>query len=147
MGNNIRISKKHGLNPTLLTCFWCGEETGEIALLGKIDKEDSAAPMRCVLNYEPCEKCKKLFSQGIHVIGCTEERPSNGLPPISRTGDADMYPTGAYVVVSRDYIKRVFAQQGNSFVDRVLKCGKLLAEDVVVKEIIASSQQVEQVNA
>lgn len=32
--SNIRLHKDFGLNPTLPTCFYCGEETSEIALLG-----------------------------------------------------------------------------------------------------------------
>ena len=34
MSNSIRLHKEHSLNPTLCTCFYCGKETGEIALLG-----------------------------------------------------------------------------------------------------------------
>lgn len=34
--NGIEISPKHGLNPTIPVCFWCGKEKNEIALLGRI---------------------------------------------------------------------------------------------------------------
>ena len=35
----IKLSPKHGLNPTIPVCFWCGEERNEVALLGHIGDE------------------------------------------------------------------------------------------------------------
>ena len=52
MSNNIRLHKKYGLNPTLSTCFYCGKETGEIALLGAA--YDGEAPMHLCTSLEPC---------------------------------------------------------------------------------------------
>lgn len=49
---SIRLSEKHGVNPMLASCFLCGEDTGEIALLGKM-KGDAAAPHRGVITKEP----------------------------------------------------------------------------------------------
>ena len=44
----IKLSPKHGLNPTIPVCFWCGEERNEVALLGRIGDgrkhEDFEAP-------------------------------------------------------------------------------------------------------
>ena len=44
----IKLSPKHGLNPTIPVCFWCGEERNEVALLGHIGDgrkhEDFEAP-------------------------------------------------------------------------------------------------------
>ena len=57
MSDSIRLHPEHGLNPTLCTCFWCGEDTGEIALLGAT--YNGEAPMHLVLNYEPCAACKE----------------------------------------------------------------------------------------
>lgn len=61
---SIKISPKYGVNPTIPVCFFCGEEKQEIALLGKL-KGDVEAPHRMCLDYEPCEKCKQIFAQGI----------------------------------------------------------------------------------
>ena len=58
----IKLSPKHGLNPTIPVCFWCGEERNEVALLGHIGDgrklEEFEAPMHMVIDYEPCEKCR-----------------------------------------------------------------------------------------
>ena len=42
MGRSITISKKHGVNPSILHCECCGKEYG-LALLGKL-KGDAEAP-------------------------------------------------------------------------------------------------------
>lgn len=60
MSRSIRISEKHGANPTIPICFFCGEDKNEVALLGKLSG-DKEAPMRMWINgdYEPCDECKK----------------------------------------------------------------------------------------
>ena len=94
MSNNIKLSPKHGLNPTISTCFFCGGDKNEIALLGKIDREDSEAPRKLILDYEPCEECQKKFAEGVLLIEVTSTPEYIGMP-IAK----DAYPTGRYVVV------------------------------------------------
>ena len=53
MSKGIRISEKHGVNPSITICPICGKETG-IALLGKL-KGDEKAPMRMLS--DPCDDC------------------------------------------------------------------------------------------
>lgn len=106
MGNSTRISEKYGLNPTIPCCFFCGEQKNEIALLGHIGDyrkgEDIEAPRSIVLDYEPCEDCKKKFSLGVLVIEVTFDQPKDMRPAIAKdiTG-VKAYPTGNYVVVRR----------------------------------------------
>lgn len=106
MGNSIKISEKYGLNPTIPCCFFCGEQKNEVALLGRLDDpdkgEDIEAPRSAVLDYEPCENCKKKFSLGVLVIEVTSDHPKDMRPAIYKdpTG-AKVYPTGNYVVVRR----------------------------------------------
>lgn len=52
---SIKISPKHGLNPTCLVCPICGKDTS-LALLGRL-KDDSKAP-RQMRDREPCEACQ-----------------------------------------------------------------------------------------
>jgi hypothetical protein len=43
MKDSIRLSEKHGVNPSLMLCFYCGEASG-VALLGRLKgDQDSAA--------------------------------------------------------------------------------------------------------
>jgi hypothetical protein len=89
--NHIILSEKHGVNPTMGVCFWCGEHTGEIALLGKLPN-DAEAPKETVLNYEPCEKCQNAFNEGVLII---EVDHTADKPPLTD----DHYPTGRFVVL------------------------------------------------
>ena len=68
---NIRLSEKHGLNPTLGICFYCGKETGEIGLLGRM-KDDEEAPRYAILSKEPCDECKKVFENNFTLFEADE---------------------------------------------------------------------------
>ena len=69
MSESIRLSEKHGIQPTIPLCPICGEEKNEIALLGaagdKLAEEpghaDGAMPMHAHIpgDLEPCDKCKE----------------------------------------------------------------------------------------
>ena len=79
MSENIKLSPKHGVNPTISICFYCGAEKNEIALLGKIGgKNDLEAPRKTVLNYEPCEKCAEIMAKGITLIGVKTDKTTCG---------------------------------------------------------------------
>lgn len=91
MYKGIPISKKYGVNPTMGVCFWCGQHTGEIALLGELPN-DAEAPRETVLNYEPCKECKQQFDEGVLII---EVETGLKYPPIQ----ANYSPTGRHVVL------------------------------------------------
>lgn len=115
MSKSIPISPKHGLNPTIPICFFCRETKNEIALLGKINKEDSEAPRNVLLDYEPCDKCQADMDQGITLIEVTESPKTENQPPIQK----GLYPSGRWHVVSENFIKENF--QPKSLVDNVLE--------------------------
>lgn len=98
MSNSIKLSPKHGLNPCIPVCFFCGQDKNEIALLGQIGDrrkgEDIKAPMKAVLDYVPCEECQKKFAEGVLLIEVTNSPEYIGMPIAENA-----YPTGRYVVV------------------------------------------------
>jgi hypothetical protein len=99
-------------------CFWCGGESGEVLLLGKLPK-DAEAPRKMVVNYEPCAICKAQFDRGVVII---EVDLSSNLPnPEIVEGFS---PTGRLAVVSREGIGSQIQPQ--SMVDTLLKTGKAL---------------------
>ena len=81
MGKSIRLSERHGVNPTLCLCFWCGEEDGSLALLGRIGAGDLEAPHRACLNYDPCDACKEKWDSGITLLEVVPISESDN-PPI-----------------------------------------------------------------
>lgn len=101
----ILLHPKYGLNPTMPVCFWCGEDKGEIALLGS--KYKGEAPPKMVLDYVPCTKCQEAQDSGITCIeATTPDRTKN--PPFAKEGRMSMTcPTGRWIVVTRDGFARL----------------------------------------
>lgn len=114
------LSPKHGVNPTLGVCFFCGKETGEIALLGKLPN-DKEAPKYCVMSYEPCQKCKEHLKQGVMIISVTPYENTPNQPPIVKTDAGELlYPVpGEWVVVKDEAITKM--------------CDKNTAEEALTK--------------
>lgn len=108
---NIKLSPKHGVNPTIPICAWCGESKNEIAMLGKIDREDSEAPKNIVLDYVPCDCCAKQWAVGVAVLEATLERPTSYRPPIQKDRGNDIYPTMRMVVISPESASQIFGSE------------------------------------
>lgn len=106
--NNITLSPKYGVNPTIPVCFWCGELKNEIALLGHIGDgrkhEDFEAPRYSVINYEPCDKCRAQMAQGFTVMEATTKPNRVSSVEIQK----GVYPTGRYVVLKNEAAERIF---------------------------------------
>ena len=111
MSKSIKLSKKHGVNPTIGTCFYCGEPTGEMAFLGALPG-DAKAPMYTTLNYTPCDKCKEKMSEGITVIECSYI--SGDRPAFSKdSAGKPVYPTGRWCVLRKEPAKEIFGLSDN----------------------------------
>ena len=104
--DSIPLSPTHGVNPSLGQCFWCGEQNGTVLLLGRLPN-DQPAPYMVVMDYEPCNACKKKFAMGVTLVEVTDTPLANGQRPFGTSG---AYPTGRLVVVTPDSILRIFQQ-------------------------------------
>lgn len=62
----VRISKEHGINPSMDTCFICGKETS-IILFGTSYKDENGktakAPMK-ICTGQLCDYCQKVIDDG-----------------------------------------------------------------------------------
>lgn len=146
MSKGIKLSNKHGVNPCIPVCFWCGEEKNEVALLGKLPG-DAAAPMKAIIDFEPCDKCKEFMDQGITLIGVTTVKPDNGIPSI---GDG-LYPSGAWSVLREEseFCQDLLNAESEERRETILKTRKCLIDDNVLRAIIIESEtaaQEEEVN-
>lgn len=125
MGGSIRLHPKHGVNPTIPVCFWCGKQKNEIVLLGASSKRltgHDKAPMSIVLDYEPRDECKAQMERGVTLAECVES-PHDERPPIQD----GLWPTGRWVVVTPEAFERVFGAEAAS---DVLRAGKaFIAKD------------------
>ena len=100
---SIRLSKKHGVNPTIPICFFCKEHRNEIILMGKL-KDDAEAPKNIIVDYEPCDKCKEKFKEGVLIIEATQYPNVEKQPALQK----DAYPTGRYVLLKPESLKEPF---------------------------------------
>jgi len=112
MSKGIRVSKKHGLNPSINKCLYCGEDKNEIVILGKLPN-DEEAPMSAVFNYDPCDKCKEGMRTGISFFATGKDRK----------------PTGKFVVVREESLDSIVPDE--EMRENIRECRKCLmsAED------------------
>lgn len=94
MSKSIRLSPQHGVNPSVMTCFYCGEAKG-VALLGHI-KGDKAAPRAACFDVEPCDTCAGHMKAGVLLISV-------------RDGESgpDPYRTGGWCVIKEEALARI----------------------------------------
>jgi hypothetical protein len=111
MSRGIKLSPKHGVNPSISVCFWCGKQKNAIVLLGKL-KGDAKAPKEAVFDYEPCDECREGMSRGVSIIEAvqTREESKTGLPAMIN----GVYPTGRMVVMNTEAFNRYFQKDSKS---------------------------------
>ena len=98
---NLIKSPRWGLNLSDESCFWCRKVTGRKVIHGLLDN-DEKAPDNHFRDYVPCKTCGNTMSKGITIIQCATE-PNNNQP--LKDG---LYPTGAWVTISEDWIRTTF---------------------------------------
>jgi len=118
---SVLLSKKHGVNPSLMQCVVCGKDTG-VALLGKI-KGDAEAP-RHIPDVEPCDDCKKELERhkkiGFVLLRVFDEAEGAKTSPW-------LYFQG-YQVMKREAAERIFG-------DMDLSKGMAWVSDSVARQI------------
>ena len=112
----MRLHRKHGLNPTMTTCYYCNEPS-EIILVGADVKQFKDAGLASedgemqrnigVLNGRPCPKCESLMEQGVIMISIRDGQDAD----IDRANEQHKLPnpyrTGGWVVVRDEFITRL----------------------------------------
>ena len=108
----ITLSPKHGVNPSMDICFWCGQPKG-ILLCGHIhqkkgDRTDVEAPKEMVVNLEPCDKCNEVFKQGVRIVEVIDDGSKFGnnlMFSIKSEGNKVKWPTGRWVLMRAESVK------------------------------------------
>ena len=72
MSDSILLSEKHGVNPAICKCFYCGGDVG-VVLAGKLPG-DVEAPHNVVWNMQPCNECEKHMKAGIILIEVEDDQ-------------------------------------------------------------------------
>ena len=95
---SIRLSEKHGVNPTMPRCFYCQEAKNMVMLVGRLPG-DREAPKDAVWDMEPCDTCKDLMQAGVICISVDEGKTKDPKNP---------WRTGGWIVIKDDAIQRIF---------------------------------------
>lgn len=84
--DEIQLSPKYGVNPSVGLCWICGNENGTIILPGRLP-DDKQAPRSAVWDATPCPACADAMQKGIMLIELSRE-PKTGEHPgtVPRTG-------------------------------------------------------------
>jgi hypothetical protein len=128
VSSSIRLSPKYGVNPSVMKCFYCGEECG-VALPGLL-KGDVEAPRSAVWDMNPCPKCEEWMKQGIILLGMDESKSDLKHMP------EGAYRTGLFTVITEEAFKRIFRDEGeNKPIEFGLKHRWMFIEDSVAKKI------------
>lgn len=99
--NSIILSEKHGLNPAMDCCMYCGEAKG-IALLGKLPK-DEKAPRNIVTSVAPCDKCAEKYKD--YVLMVEAKSPDSKKPE----------PTGRWFAIRKEAINPAYRNSSVAF--------------------------------
>jgi hypothetical protein len=110
--SSIRLHPKHGVNPTMGVCAWCGQPDGSVALLGAAYHGE--APRYMVVSDEPCDSCKSHMAKGITFIEARESTVGRG-----------PQRTGRWCVLTEDAVRRLVREP---LLAHVLKHRKALLE-------------------
>lgn len=102
-------------------CYFCGREKNEImlptGLTPKHAKQIKEAHGK-VVNYEPCEECKKMMEQGVMLIQCGDNNQD--------------YRTGKYVVVKDQAIPEIFPPE---YAEQALKMRAMFVSETAWRNI------------
>lgn len=132
---SIKLSPKHGLNPTIATCFFCGKDKNELILAGRINRNDDEMPMHTIIDYEPCDECKAKMNKGITLIAATTKPTCPNQMPIQN----EVYPTGQWCVVTENFIKNNI--KSKEVVNNILKMRKACIEPELIEMLTKASKE------
>ena len=131
---DLVVSEKHGLNPTIPICFWCGQDKNEVVLLGKLPN-DAEAPHRMWLpgDYEPCEKCAENRKLGVDIMEASD------VPVIfdKQPPYGDVYPTGRHAIVKKEAVERLFGDNAA----KIIEVGGCFVDKDIYEQIFSNEEE------
>ena len=146
MSDSIKLSEKHGVNPSICKCFFCGKPKG-VALLGKINKQDDEAPREICIDYEPCDECQANMDLGITLIGVETTPIMDHQPPIQRTPTHDFYPTGSWCVISEEAARRcLLINEPEPMQTAVMTVKRMLVPQDILQTLMEQAEQTDETN-
>lgn len=99
MSASLKMHPEHGLNATVIVCFWCGEPTGEIEFIG--NRTHEKAPEQTCHDYIPCPDCQAQMARGFTFVEVVD------MPLVDNQDEIipGFYPTGRMAVTTIEFAK------------------------------------------
>ena len=97
---SITLSKEHGINPSVDTCFICGKETN-IILFGTAYKDENGKTVKApqkVCTGDICDDCKKIIDEGGIFFIAVKDGETGKNP----------YRTGQISALKEEAVQRIF---------------------------------------
>lgn len=91
---SIRLSPKHGINPSIMCCPICGTDTG-VGLLGHLPHDDEAP--RYIPDNAPCEQCQSVMDKGVLFVQIRD----------GETDRVNPYRTGPIIGIKIEAVERM----------------------------------------
>lgn len=107
--SSIKLSSKHGVNPSMDICFYC-QEVKQLLLMGRLPY-DKEAPRQVCTSLEPCDACKEKFETEKAVVIVEATQDSKGISP-----------TGRYIGLTEEGARRILNED---FVNDVVSRGRI----------------------
>ncbi len=111
MANNIYLDDKHGVNPSIAQCFYCGQDD-KLILVGKKTKgfngvsDDNQMPQKCgIIDMEPCPECREFMNQGIILISISDDSENEMMLANEENRPPNPFRTGKFAVVKDHFIE------------------------------------------
>ena len=123
------LHSEYGVNPTMTTCFFCGE-TKDILLVGAkvlafkkeglcTDDGEMNHQIGCI-DKEPCQKCQEIMKQGIIFISTKDD-------------DQD-YRTGGWCAIKESAVRK-FGIQPDDLLETICERRVCFIQDSVYDEL------------
>ena len=108
MSKSIRLSEKHGVNPSIERCFICGKDFG-LVLFGRMKNDEEAPREVCLGNV--CDECKGIMKEGVFLIECDQDKSDDSNDP---------YRTGRVAALREDAFARMAGSEHPGLKSRVV---------------------------
>lgn len=106
---------------THFICRWCGKGIKDV-YVPKFKDGHNGKPVSTILNYTPCDDCRKKWNELVVCIEVTAKEPYTDCLPITyadtkkdekgNSSKIPVYPTGRYVGLYPDYVENTFGKFG-----------------------------------
>ena len=113
---DITLSEKHGVNPAIPKCFYCGDDKNEVILAGQLPN-DMEAPRAAIWDIHPCDACLARMKVGIILISVKDgqhdkiEADANNYEHNHRSMRGfipNPHRTGKFIVIKESALRRAF---------------------------------------